>query len=327
MRTPEYLSPSGIKTYEEDRELFYIRYLSDNRSPRDPQTQPMSIGSSFDAHVKSHLYETLFGKGHNPAFDFEAIFESQVESQNRDWAREHGAVCFERYKECGALADLLIELRGAIGTPHFEIEIKGLVQANRYGVPFLGKPDVYFTNREGLPVIYDWKVNGWCGKGNTSPKPGYLRLRHGGPNRGLDVGHHKDAHPVRKQGMLINGAHKLEDVNEEWAIQLGVYGWVTGMDVGSEFIVGIDQIACKNVGSRYPEIRIAEHRTTISSDFQWATFGKAVRIWNAIKTGHVFTEMTKEENDARCAALDARSAVAAECANSSNPEDHLFAQM
>jgi len=287
----------------------------------------MSIGSAFDAHVKSYLHEALFGKGNNPAFEFNAIFESQVESHNRDWARDHGAVCFERYRDSGALADLLLELRSAIGTPHFEIEIKGMVQANRHGVPFLGKPDVYYTNKEGLPVIYDWKVNGWCGKGNTSPKPGYLKLRHGSKDRSKDNGHHRDAHPMRKQGMLINAAHTLEAVNEEWAIQLAVYGWVCGMEVGSEFIVGIDQIACKNIGQKYPDIRIAEHRTTISSDYQWASFGRAVRIWNAIQTGHVFTEMTKEENDARCAALDARSAVTAECANSTNTEDHLFNQM
>ncbi len=324
MRKPEYLSPTGVKAWAESRDDFYIRYLSDNRSPRDPQTQPMSIGSAFDAHVKSYLHGVLMGEKANPRFELRALFEEQVEPHNRDWAWEHGKVCFDRYKLSGALADLLSELRGAIGDPMFEIEVKGTVTASMSGVPFLGKPDIYFTNKHGMPVIYDWKVNGWCSKSNVSPKPGYLKLRHGSADRSKDKGAHRDACPSYKQNMLINSAHNLEMVDEDWARQLAIYGWVCGMDVGSEFIVGIDQIACKPEGL-YPEIRIAEHRCIIGSDFQWATFGKACQIWNAIVTGHVFTDMSKEENDARCAALDGQSALKAELSTSLDPSERAFA--
>ena len=327
MRKPEYLSPTGIKAWSEDRDDFYARYLCDNRTDREPQTLPMSIGSSFDAHVKSYLHGVLMGEKANPRFELQALFEEQVEPHNRDWALDNGRVCFERYKESGALADLLQELKKAIGTPMFEIEVKGTVTANMSGVPFLGKPDIYFTNRHGMPVIYDWKVNGWCSKSNVSPKPGYLRLRHGSSNRGLDKGCHKDACPSYMQNMLINSAHQLQMVDEDWARQLAVYGWVCGMDVGSEFIVGIDQIACKPTGGAYPEMRIAEHRCIIGSDFQWATFGRACQIWNAIKTGHVFTELSKEENDARCAALDGRSALTASLSKSDDPSERAFGKL
>ena len=65
----------------------------------------MSIGSAFDAFLKSHLHKVLFG-GTDPRFELEAIFEEQVESHNRDWAKVHGEYVFNFYRECGALADL-----------------------------------------------------------------------------------------------------------------------------------------------------------------------------------------------------------------------------
>jgi len=326
MRKPEYLSPSSIKQWTEDKEMYYTRYLSDIRVPRDPQTQPMSIGSAFDAYTKSHLHSVLFGTGHDPRFELQALFEAQVEPHNRDWAWEHGKVCFIKYRDSGALADLLIELRGALGTPQFEIEVKGTVTANMAGVTFLGKPDVYFRNKEGIPVIYDWKVNGWCSKSNISPKPGYIRLRHGSLDRSKDKGAHKDASLNRVQGMLINTAHPLESVEKDWAQQLAIYGWVCGMDVGSEFIVGIDQIACKPEGI-YPDIRIAQHRCIVSPTYQWAVFGNACALWNAIQTGHIFTDMTKEENDARCDALDGKGRMTNELAASDNESDRLFSTL
>lgn len=327
MRKPEYLSPTGIKQWVEDRSMFYMRYLSDNKHPRDAQTQPMSIGSAFDAYCKSYLYEMLFGKGHNPRFELRSLFEEQVESHNRDWAWEHGRYAFNVYRLSGALADLLLELKSALGTPAFEIEVKGTVTANMSGVPFLGKPDLYYMNKEGFPVIYDWKVNGWCSKSAKSPEPGFLRLRHGSTQRHLDKGAHKDAVPAFRQGIQINAAHPLERVNEDWATQLAVYGWVCGMDVGSEFVVGIDQLCCKPIGNEFPEVRIAEHRCLVSSDYQWATFGRACQIWNAITTGHVFTDMTKEENDARCAALDGKSELTAKLLASDDPSERAFAAL
>ncbi|KKK99128.1 hypothetical protein LCGC14_2635890, partial [marine sediment metagenome] len=88
MRIPEYLSPTSISLWQKDEELFYQRYLSENRLPREPQTQPMSIGSAFDAFCKSYLHEALFGKGADPCYSRGYLFEEQVQEHNRDWAWE-----------------------------------------------------------------------------------------------------------------------------------------------------------------------------------------------------------------------------------------------
>ena len=96
MRQPKFLSPSSIGKWNDDREEYYLRYLADNRPPKMAQTLPMSIGSAFDAYTKSYISERLFGKDARPEFNFSAIFEKQVESQNRDWAKKHGKHAFAR---------------------------------------------------------------------------------------------------------------------------------------------------------------------------------------------------------------------------------------
>src|SRR5581483_6216669 len=134
MREIKYLSPTSISKYAEDPDEFYLNYLADNRPPRMAQTQPMSIGSAFDAYVKSFLHQSLFGVGNDPKFEFQTLFEAQVEACNRDWAMVHGKQAFDVYKKCGALYDLMLELQHSVGTPRFEIDMMGVVDAHREGV-------------------------------------------------------------------------------------------------------------------------------------------------------------------------------------------------
>lgn len=326
MRKPEYLSPSNVRSYFENPEDWYIRYLSDFKVPRWPQTQPMSIGSAFDAYAKSYLYEALFGKGVNPQFELRTLFEAQVEEHNRDWAWVHGAEAFRIYKDLGALSDLMLELKSAVGEPRFEIEIRGRVKGIKgpvNGIVMLGKPDVYFTNRAGHSVILDWKVNGWCGMYNTSPVKGYLRLR--GDSK--KSGHHKDAMPIMFQGMMINCNHPLDAVQEDWAQQLATYGWLCGEDVGSEFITAIDQLACSYSGLPFPKVRVAEHRTKISTEFQWAAFEQYCIVQDVIDTGHVFKNLSIDESMARCETLDARAKMLLKLHESGTPEDEAFKRL
>jgi len=117
----------------EDSEEYYLRYLSDNPPSKEPQTLPMSIGSAFDAYAKSWLHEQLFGKGNDPKYAFDALFEAQVEPHNRTWAKENGAYVFDMYKQSGALSDLLIELRQANGDPRFEFIVQGSIHGHREG--------------------------------------------------------------------------------------------------------------------------------------------------------------------------------------------------
>lgn len=318
MRKPEYLSPSAINLFYSDLETYYIRYLTEKRSPREPQTQPMSVGSAFDAYIKSHLHYAVYGNyGEGDKFRRESLFESQVEPQNRDWAKPAGQYLFEEYTRLGALSDLLLELRSAIGNPRFEIEIASTVDADLpCDVKLLGKPDLYFMNKEATNVEFDFKVNGYCSK--ASPKPGYVQLR-----GGKSEGPHKNAVVTPYQGMKINSATTLERVNEEWAVQLSIYSWITGQKVGSQFIAAIDQLACNSDKGFWPEVRIAAHRLLVSREFQLELYQKIVHMWDIICSGHIFRNLSREDSDLKCQSLDIKSEVL----GSDDADTELFRQM
>lgn len=296
MRRPEYLSPSAVALYRKSPRDYYLQYLADVRPERPAQTKPMSVGSAFDAYTKSDLHYKVFGHyGADGQFEFQRLFEAQVEVQNREWALEAGRACYNVYKGTGALIDLLTEIQKGIGEPRFEIDIRTTVGKTRTfdGVPILGKPDCLFRNHEGANIILDWKVNGFCGRGVVSPMKGYLKLRPGG-------GSHKECFPIMHKGMMINKMHRLEELNSDWAAQLGQYGWSMGEQPGSEFIAWIDQLACGHSGT---EIRVATHRSLIGSAFQLATLNEYVTLWEAVTSGYIFRDMSREDNDALCATL------------------------
>lgn len=298
MKRPMYMSPSSVSLFYKDQEEYYLCYLAESPPPRFPQTRPMSVGSSFDAYAKSYLHEALFGKGSDLKFEFKTIFEAQVEPHNRDWALVHGKYCFEQYQKYGALADLLSELQDAIGTPRFEIELRRTVENNVLGIPMLGRPDLFFIHKNGGHIEHDFKVNGYCGNGNTSPMKGYVRMR--GPNTHTM---HKDCFLMNVSGFQINGAMYLEQSNQDWAQQLAIYGWLCGEEVGAEFVVAIDQLVCSYNGE-FPLIRTAEHRLRIGGVFQVELFKRVQHAWEVVNSDHYFRDMSKEESQKRCSVLD-----------------------
>lgn len=309
MRMPRYLSPTSISLWYKDRTEFYLKYLAENRPPRLPQTQPMSVGSAFDAYVKSYLVEKLFGEV-RPEFVKATLFEQQVEKHNRDFAIIAGQNCFDQYKSSGALADLMIELELALDEPRFEFTIEGNVthEGNEGGVPLLGKPDLYFKTKDNVNVVYDWKVNGYCGKRPTSPSKGYIKCRDGwdytqGKESRGNRNMHKDCHPMVIAGIMVNIAEVMEDVNLTWAEQLTVYGWLLGEEIDSRPIIGIDQLACKP-GPNYPLVRVASHRLRVSKGFGTTLYAKCAEIWNQIHDGYIFDMETREDSDAKCKLLD-----------------------
>lgn len=317
MRIPNYMSPSSLKVFEKTREEFVLRYLLDERLPRAPQTQPMSIGSAFDAYVKSYLYHALFGNyGQGDMYKKEVIFESQVEPHNRDWAAKAGEYVFKRYCRCGALADMMFELNKASGQPRFEFDVQGFIQGTVGDIPLLGKPDIFFINDQGARVIWDWKVNGFCGKTATSPKKGYIKVvdtwgsNEARQSRNNGVAH-KDCVIADHCGISINAATWMEDCDTEWADQLSIYAWLLGEPIGSEqVIVGIDQIVGNGTltyaESDYPFIRVAKHRIRVSSDYQFTLADRLNYAWRCITSGYLFPELSREENDSKIKKLEAQ---------------------
>jgi len=310
VRLPKYISPTSLKTWESNRDEYYLKYLAEVRAPRLPQTRPMSVGSAFDAIVKSHLHWQLFGNyGKDNAYEPAAIFEKQVEPHNRDWAKEAGQHVFEVYHGCGALADLFLELGGAVSDPRFEFDLLGELETEIGGVPIMGKPDIYFMNGEGGRVIDDWKVNGYCSKSTISPMPGYVMCRDGWPPSEKKPSArnrmpHKDCVPELYKGIKINAQQYLEDRNEDWATQLSIYAWLLGEEVGSQdLIVGVDQI-CGQPGPERPWLRVASHRMKVGFDFQINLRTRLAMAWHAITEGHIFESLSRQESQERCQELE-----------------------
>ena len=300
MKIPKYLSNTSVQLFYSDRMEFYLKYLADNRPPRMPQTQPMSVGSAFDAYVKSYIVERLVGVGGRPEFEREKIFETQVEPHLRDWARIAGQHAFDAYKLSGALADLMLELEQAEAEPRFEFTVQRTIS----GIPLLGKPDIWFVTREGMHVLIDWKVNGYCSRSAVSPKAGYIMCMDGWKDNHSRTHRrpHKNAQVMKVGGLMINAAIFLETVDKTWADQTSLYGWLMGEEIGGRFITGIDQLVA-GVGDP-PPIRVARHRCRVSAQYQQELWEKIKHVWETIHSGHIFDDLPLGESLTRQETLD-----------------------
>jgi hypothetical protein len=282
-----------------------------------PQVNYLAIGSSFDAYVKSALYESVYGPGHNPQFEFSAIFEQQVEEPIRDWALVNGKYIFECYKQFGPYADLLAMVEKSQTGPRFEFTATGTIE----GVPLLGKPDMQFIHQGGANIILDWKVSGYCSKSPTSPAKNYKLARDcwdttiAKPTRGGGAAH-KDYAPMNWKGIEIHSGW-LEDANMDWGNQLAIYSWLLGEPVGSqEVIVCIDQICGKPTGLEKPLLRVANHRARISKVHQTNLMQQLQDCWGAISRGYIFDSMTFMENAEYCEMMEKQAIL-------SNSEDPI----
>lgn len=299
MRKPTYISFSALKTWRKDPQEYALRHLVDNKPPRSPQEAPAAVGSAFDACVKANLHADLFGAGSDPKYEFEALFESQVEPQNRDAARDQGLRCFDNYVYTGAYDELLNLMKDAKEDPQFEFDAEATVE----GVPIIGFPDCRFLSSEGIHIILDWKVKGYCSKWGASPSKNYCLCRDGlewpKPSRSNGKAH-KGYKPINLKGLEI-GELYMESNNIDWATQLGMYGWMTGEEPGDEsVVVMIDEIVSKSrQGDNLPPLlRVANHRARISKDFQTEILKDLKELWECIQTGHIIKDMSREDSDA-----------------------------
>jgi hypothetical protein len=314
MRELKFISPTSLHQWESDREQFFLDRLADTRGPRGGQSPAASVGSGFDAFVKSALYKSIYGNDGDGVYDLETLFNDQVdEGECRAFAWRAGQECFKRYVQSGAYAELLVELTSSTKEPKFEFSLQGEIQ----GVPLQGKPDLYYYR--DAHVLYDWKVQGFCSKYSQSPKKFYRTCRdtwtaeEAKPTRGGGQSKpHKLYEEMEVKGHKI-GSHWMDEVDSKWADQLCIYGWLMGVPVGCEdFIVGIDQLCCKpsptdDEGAAllpYPLIRIAQHRCRISEYFQLALIQRLKEMYTAITTGYIFEDLTREQNDARIELLN-----------------------
>ena len=212
----------------------------------------------------------MFGNAASAQFEFAAIFESQVEPQNRDFALTAGKRVFKAYKLCGAYDDLLKQLQQSVEPPRFEFKVDGLIE----GVPFTGKPDCRFVLDLGqgrIPCIYDWKVRGYCSKYGASPSKGYATCLDGfvGKASRSQGKEHAMYKAMDFRGLTINSGY-MEFCNDEYADQLCLYGWLLGEKIGDEnTVLGIEELCAKFMGEgNPPTLRYARHRGRVKADYQ-----------------------------------------------------------
>lgn len=320
MRIPRALSFSAFSLFGKDVEEYYLKYLSENRPARLPQLPPMAVGSAFDAEIKAVMHSAIFGSGSDPKYTFEALFEAQVEPQNRDFARSAGRICFDQYVYSGAYDDLLKLCQKSVEPPKFESTVETPMPN---GVPWIGKPDLRFIlNLTGdqINVIHDWKVKSYCSKSAASPSKGYALCRDGydavarkahatksfpdGKQSDSHMSEHKNYMAAEHRGFTVN-AGMMEHCNDEYAAQVSTYGWQLGETPGDEgFVISIDELCCKPADP-FPLIRVAQHRGRVGKEFQLDLIKRIGKCWEAITSGHVFQDMTREQNDSRIELLDA----------------------
>lgn len=305
IREVKNLSYSGFKVFESDPEMYYRRYLAINRPPRDPQNHYMAIGSAFDAFVKADLHKRFVDDG-DPKFTAEALFETQVEPQNRDRAMVDGLELQRRYIACGGYGDLLEDMKGCIN-PRFEAELTATLELPRLPgeVRILGKPDVMYIHRLGARVIHDFKCQGFYSKAAPSPSPGYVKILNKGGKGHYQM--HRECTLRNHKGFLINGTSPLNRNNVEWATQLSMYAWSLGEDVGSDYILTIDQILSD---SQKGTSRVIKHSGICDDKWQNELYDRLHRCWQAATTGHIFLHLPYDESEARCRAIDAELTAA-----------------
>lgn len=288
LRSIKYLSPSALNVWLDNKEEYYLRYLSPNPPPRTRQTKPMAVGSAFDAYVKAYLHKRLFGP--TPEYAFQTLFEKQVEEHVRDWAIGAGAECFKAYRAGGSLNELLRVLEVADGEPKMEF---AETRTFTNGLTLLGKPDLYFRTKGGLDVVHDWKVTGYCS--TSSPTAGYIMVRGANRNAGR---HHDNCCIWQESDVTINAVCNVEKYKPAWGRQLSCYAWITGANVGQQVICSVDEITNRN------GLSIAHHRCEISEEFQKVSFAMFSECWNVVHSDHIFRNMSKEESEQRCQMLD-----------------------
>lgn len=303
----EFISPSALGTWLENQIEYYHKYVAAQRPPRIPQNAAMSVGSSFDSYVKARLHTDIFGEEETKrkGYDFETLFEKSVEAQNRDFALKAGADSYRQYIASGAYGKLLLAANQG-SEVRFEYTLDGrsepmkapsTAKVETTPVVIYGKPDMSFRTKGGVFIMLDWKVNGYCSKSGHSPAQGYI-LKHG------TGAMHKDAHPAYHGDVEHNLYNNVETVKPDWGRQLCAYSWLNGAEVGSEYIVQVEQLAFRNGTAT-----VVTHRCMLSQEFQHATFDQFQHLWDIVKSGWFFRDLPREESDAKCKTLDVTAAA------------------
>jgi hypothetical protein len=232
---------------------------------RREQTPAMSMGSAFDSLIKGKLVTDL-GLGDGESFAA-AQFAASVDPQNLELVTSECHDLVRRYIDYGCYAQLLEYLRVSDMVPQFEVPLRRDVSNLRIG----GTPDIVYDTGVGkVKIIMDWKVTGYFAERTASPHKGYYMIW-------PKMASHKDMDRRTAHGFEYNGMFCMSKVNEKWANQMTIYSWLSGNEVGGEFYVVIHQTANRGL-----DLRVAEHRLTVTTDYQEWLYSECMRMQDEI---------------------------------------------
>jgi len=268
---PRYLSPSSLMAYEGQPNKFYLQRMAPDPFPYDPQGAAAAVGSAFDAYVKCEIagklnivlntWKIVYGdcflkdKKHLESLSLlELMLHLNVDGQHKEMAQAAGRDLFQRYKKL-ALDSL----------DWNQIEINKLIYIDGIPIKMKGDAAVWDDDFDG-PVPLDWKVIGYTSASGASPKKGYRNIY---------------------ESFKVNPSHKsfypeidMETIDPKWAVQLAVYGWGEGIEVGTDFPAYIDALVVRPKG-----MRVARYRAWIKKDFQLRLKERFEKAWEDIRSG------------------------------------------
>ena len=237
-----YLSPSSfIKFYKTCEYRVYLEKVRKVLSTEEYRDQGMAqaTGTAFDIMVKGAL---------NRRVKVQEELGKEILAKN-EAAIQLAKEIFEAYSR-GPMEALKKEGLGYGGVDQ-EIEI--ISPEGKKSILY-GKPDLTLKTGE----VLDWKCQGMWGRG-TKPRRGYIRcfvFSKNHPMNGKDIG----PSPEGEDDV------PMEQVNEDWAIQLYLYNRLLGHVAGDKLRAGIENICVEYAPS--PTIWCASFRNPISSGFQ-----------------------------------------------------------
>ena len=299
-RKPEKLSYSALACWEENPDEFFHRYIcpDDVKPDKPPQTDPMSVGSAFDALVKNALYRIFYGedKTVEDGYRIRDLVAKQCQGHTLPESLVIACDCWDRYVTCGAFGNLVAQINKSSVAPRMEFDVIKTIG----GVPLLGKPDLHYRTTLHAHVIADFKVSGSCSNWGVSPQQGYATA--------LDVAggetSHRKYEPIMHPGGIWVNKLPMNETTDYWADQLSTYAWCLGEPVGSQdFVVRIEQLACRPPGKTATDdrlkIKCCTHQSTVSADHQFGLLERYQKCWDAVQRNHIWADYSLEESQAR----------------------------
>ena len=260
-RLPEYLSPSGLGTLENQPNTYYTQKLKPKEkcSPRTPQGMGAAYGSSFDTLVKLKLLEDGIG-------DKSMLPEIKKGVELKDKSiKPMGERILKAYVDQG------------VYRYHDWVNIEEWMTWTFRGVPMHTRLDAT-VRHEGLIIPHDWKCFGFVSEKGQSPHPAF-KIQF--TNKGT-------IHPHKRYTKRV----PIESVDKAWGKQFTSYGWALGFskDKWQEFPVSCDMMTQNKTGG----IKITHYIAWATVKYQRELYRRYLKAWGSLQNGSFINRLASQ---------------------------------